>query len=132
MKYLHTMVRVSDIDASLRFYRDALGLVELRRVENDKGRFTLVFLAALALVMVAAVVAGGVFLERVGATSSAASPNLVEVADVVGLDEEEATAELESRGFEVKVETIPNVSVRLGNTNRSADAYTSPSACPLR
>ncbi len=46
MKYLHTMVRVTDIEQSLRFYRDALGLVELRRQENDKGRFTLVFLAA--------------------------------------------------------------------------------------
>lgn len=46
MKYLHTMVRVADIEQSLRFYRDALGLVELRRQENDKGRFTLVFLAA--------------------------------------------------------------------------------------
>ncbi len=46
MKYLHTMVRVSDIDASLRFYCDLLGLRELRRVDNEKGRFTLVFLAA--------------------------------------------------------------------------------------
>ena len=46
MKYLHTMVRISDIDASLEFYCDALGLVELRRIENDKGRFTLIFLAA--------------------------------------------------------------------------------------
>lgn len=46
MKYLHTMVRVSDIDASLDFYCDKLGLVELRRHENEKGRFTLVFLAA--------------------------------------------------------------------------------------
>ena len=46
MKYLHTMVRVTDIDQSLRFYRDALGLVELQRQENAKGRFTLVFLAA--------------------------------------------------------------------------------------
>jgi lactoylglutathione lyase len=46
MKYLHTMVRVTDIDVSLKFYRDALGLRELRRIENDKGRFTLVFLAA--------------------------------------------------------------------------------------
>lgn len=46
MKYLHTMVRVADIDASLDFYCDKLGLRELRRVENDKGRFTLVFLAA--------------------------------------------------------------------------------------
>ena len=46
MKYLHTMVRVTDIDASLRFYRDALGLKELRRHESQQGRFTLVFLAA--------------------------------------------------------------------------------------
>ena len=46
MKYLHTMVRVTDIDESLKFYCDALGLEELRRYENEKGRFTLVFLAA--------------------------------------------------------------------------------------
>jgi lactoylglutathione lyase len=46
MKYLHTMVRVTDIDASLKFYCGALGLREQRRIENDKGRFTLVFLAA--------------------------------------------------------------------------------------
>jgi lactoylglutathione lyase len=46
LKYLHTMVRVSDVAASLRFYCDALGLRELRRVSNDPGRFTLVFLAA--------------------------------------------------------------------------------------
>jgi len=46
MKYLHTMVRVTDIDASLNFYCDLLGLVELRRHENEQGRFTLVFLAA--------------------------------------------------------------------------------------
>ncbi|MCF6291977.1 MAG: lactoylglutathione lyase [Robiginitomaculum sp.] len=46
MRYLHTMVRVSDIDASLKFYCDGLGLRELRRVENKAGRFTLVFLAA--------------------------------------------------------------------------------------
>jgi lactoylglutathione lyase len=46
MKYLHTMVRVSDIDKSLAFYCDQLGLVELRRHESEKGRFTLVFLAA--------------------------------------------------------------------------------------
>src|SRR4051794_3226789 len=46
MQYLHTMVRVSDIDASLKFYCSALGLRELRRTENEKGRFTLVFLAA--------------------------------------------------------------------------------------
>src|SRR5260370_20801793 len=46
MKYLHTMVRVVDIDASLRFYRDALGLKELSRKDSPQGRFTLVFLAA--------------------------------------------------------------------------------------
>ena len=46
MKYLHTMVRVSDLDASLDFYCDKLGLVELRRHENSNGRYTLVFLAA--------------------------------------------------------------------------------------
>lgn len=46
MRYLHTMVRVADLDASLRFYRDLLGLVEVSRMENEKGRFTLVFLAA--------------------------------------------------------------------------------------
>ena len=46
MKYLHTMVRVNDIDASLEFYCDHLGLIELRRRESEKGRFTLVFLAA--------------------------------------------------------------------------------------
>ncbi len=46
MKYLHTMVRVTDIDASLKFYRDALGLKELKRNDYPNGRFTLVFLAA--------------------------------------------------------------------------------------
>ena len=46
MKYLHTMVRVRDLDASLRFYRDGLGLLETRRMENPQGRYTLVFLAA--------------------------------------------------------------------------------------
>lgn len=46
MRYLHTMVRVKDLDASLRFYRDLLGLEEISRVDNEKGRFTLVFLAA--------------------------------------------------------------------------------------
>lgn len=46
MKYLHTMVRVTDLDASLRFYRDALGLEEVRRSEHPQGRFTLVYLAA--------------------------------------------------------------------------------------
>ncbi len=46
MKYLHTMVRVTDLDASLAFYRDALGLHEVRRMEHQQGRFTLVYLAA--------------------------------------------------------------------------------------
>jgi lactoylglutathione lyase len=46
MKYLHTMVRITDIDASLKFYRDALGLEVVRRSEHEAGRFTLVFLAA--------------------------------------------------------------------------------------
>ena len=46
MKYLHTMVRVTDIEASLKFYRDALGLSELSRKDYPQGRFTLVFLAA--------------------------------------------------------------------------------------
>ena len=46
MKYLHTMVRVTDIDKSLDFYCDKLGLVELKRYESEQGRFTLVFLAA--------------------------------------------------------------------------------------
>jgi lactoylglutathione lyase len=46
MKYLHTMVRVTDIDRSLDFYCAKLGLKEIRRYDNEKGRFTLVFLAA--------------------------------------------------------------------------------------
>ncbi len=46
MKYLHTMVRVTDIDASLKFYRDALGLEMLSRRDNEGGRYTLVFLCA--------------------------------------------------------------------------------------
>ncbi len=46
MKYLHTMVRVSDLDKSLDFYCNKLGLEEIRRYENEQGRFTLVFLAA--------------------------------------------------------------------------------------
>lgn len=46
MKYLHTMVRVTDLDASLKFYCDALGLREISRKEVPQGKFTLVFLAA--------------------------------------------------------------------------------------
>jgi len=46
MKYLHTMVRVRDLDASLDFYCNKLGLVEVRRYDSEAGRFTLVFLSA--------------------------------------------------------------------------------------
>jgi lactoylglutathione lyase len=46
MKYLHAMVRVRDLDASLRFFRDGLGLLETRRRDNPAGRYTLVYLAA--------------------------------------------------------------------------------------
>jgi lactoylglutathione lyase len=46
LRYLHTMVRVRDLDASLRFYCEGLGLTEMYRMDNDQGRFTLVFLAA--------------------------------------------------------------------------------------
>ena len=46
MEYLHTMVRVTDLSQSLEFYTKKLGLVETRRIENEKGRYTLVFLAA--------------------------------------------------------------------------------------
>jgi lactoylglutathione lyase len=46
LEYLHTMVRVADLTKSLDFYCNKLGLVETRRVENEKGRYTLVFLAA--------------------------------------------------------------------------------------
>ncbi len=46
MQYLHTMVRVSNLEDSLRFYCEALGLKEIRRRDSEKGRFTLVFLAA--------------------------------------------------------------------------------------
>lgn len=45
-RYLHTMVRVTDLEPALAFWRDALGLVEMYRMENESGRFTLVFLAA--------------------------------------------------------------------------------------
>ncbi len=46
MKYLHTMVRVADVDASLDFYCNKLGLIELSRHDNETGRFTLIFLGA--------------------------------------------------------------------------------------
>ena len=46
MRYLHTMVRIKDLGPSLQFYCDALGLKEVRRTESEKGRFTLIFLAA--------------------------------------------------------------------------------------
>ena len=46
MRYLHTMLRVRNLDAALKFYSDALGLKEVRRIDNDKAKFTLVFLCA--------------------------------------------------------------------------------------
>jgi len=46
MRYLHTMVRVTDLDQSLDFYCNKLGLVEIKRYDSEQGRFTLVFLAA--------------------------------------------------------------------------------------
>ena len=46
MRYLHTMVRVGDLDAALHFYRDLLGMQEVSRSEHEQGRFTLVFLCA--------------------------------------------------------------------------------------
>lgn len=46
MRYLHTMVRVTSVEASLDFYCNKLGLEEVRRIDNEKGRFTLIFLAA--------------------------------------------------------------------------------------
>ncbi len=46
MRYLHTMVRISDVDQSLDFWCNKLGLEEVRRIDNEKGRFTLIFLAA--------------------------------------------------------------------------------------
>jgi len=46
MKYLHTMVRVADLDTSLKFYCDCLGLNEIRRFESEEGRFSLIYLAA--------------------------------------------------------------------------------------
>lgn len=46
MKYLHTMIRVRDVDATLRFFCEGLGLKENRRMDNEAGKFTLIFLAA--------------------------------------------------------------------------------------
>ena len=46
MRYLHTMLRVRNLDTAMKFYRDAMGLKEVRRIDNEKGRFTLIFLAA--------------------------------------------------------------------------------------
>lgn len=46
MKFLHSMIRVGDLDRSLHFFCDVLGLTEIRRVDNEKGRYTLVYLAA--------------------------------------------------------------------------------------
>jgi len=46
MKYLHTMIRIKDINESLRFFCDGLGLKEIKRIESEKWRFTLLFLSA--------------------------------------------------------------------------------------
>lgn len=46
MRYLHTMIRVADLDKTLHFFESLLGMTETRRIDNEKGRFTLVFLAA--------------------------------------------------------------------------------------
>src|ERR1700686_2215523 len=46
MRFLHTMLRVRNLDTALKFYRDAMGLKEVRRIDNDKAKFTLVFLCA--------------------------------------------------------------------------------------
>ena len=46
MEFLHTMIRISDVDASLRFFCDGLGLKEVRRMDNEKGKFSLIFLAS--------------------------------------------------------------------------------------
>ena len=46
MKYLHTMIRISNIEKSLDFYCNGLGLIETKRIENEQGKFTLIFLAA--------------------------------------------------------------------------------------
>jgi len=46
MRYLHTMVRVKDLEASLHFYRDLLGLVQTRRMDSEAGRFSLIYLVA--------------------------------------------------------------------------------------
>ena len=46
MKYLHTMIRITDVKKSLNFFCNGLGLIETRRIENEKARFTLIFLAA--------------------------------------------------------------------------------------
>lgn len=67
IEFLHTMVRVTDIDASLKFYCDGLGLEQVRRVDNDKGRFTLVFLASPADV------------ERLGGVPENANPTQLNI-----------------------------------------------------
>ena len=46
VEFLHTMIRVNDVDAALKFFCEGLGLTEVRRVDNEKGRFTLIFLAS--------------------------------------------------------------------------------------
>ncbi len=46
LRYLHSMIRVRDVDATLRFFCEGLGLREMRRIDNEQGKFTLIFLAA--------------------------------------------------------------------------------------
>ena len=72
MKYLHTMVRVSDLEKSLDFYCAKLGLVELRRVDVSAGRYTLVFLAA----------PGDVCVVTAGRSRETGSTNLIRVVSV--------------------------------------------------
>jgi len=67
IEYLHTMVRVADIDAALKFYCDGLGLEQVRRVDSEQGRFTLVFLASPADV------------ERLGGIAEDANPTQVNI-----------------------------------------------------
>jgi len=66
-RFLHTMVRVSNIDEALRFYCDGLGLAEITRYENEAGRFTLVFLAAPA------------DIERMGGVPAGTSPTEMDI-----------------------------------------------------
>ena len=85
MKYLHTMVRVTDIDASLRFFCQALGLTEISRKEVPQGRYTLVFLAAPGD-------------ERAGKTKHCGKESLMKILALSGV----AICVLSSRFFAVR------------------------------